>query len=134
MQARSLPVWVRIALLVAIYFATAELGLSLEPVSGFATPVWPPTGIALVALCLGGFQLWPGITLGAFAVNLLASVPLAETVALPARCFTALGMAVGNTINLREPDVLAGQIGLALGALEALRALNERVQDLGASG
>lgn len=34
-------------ILLAIYFSTARLGLMLDAVSGFATLVWPPTGLAL---------------------------------------------------------------------------------------
>jgi len=52
------PYVVRAALLFALYFGTARLGLSLGAVSGFATAVWPPTGIALVALLLFGYRLW----------------------------------------------------------------------------
>ena len=32
------------------YVLSARLGLMVSPVSGFATLVWPPTGIALAAL------------------------------------------------------------------------------------
>jgi integral membrane sensor domain MASE1 len=58
-----------VAVLVALYVGTATLGLSLHAVGGFATAVWPPTGLALVALVLGGYPLWPGIALGAYLVN-----------------------------------------------------------------
>src|SRR5437588_352547 len=37
-------------LLFVAYFATARLGLLMDAVAGFATLVWPPTGIALAAL------------------------------------------------------------------------------------
>ena len=33
--------------LAALYLAVAKLGLAMDPVSGFATVVWPPTGLAL---------------------------------------------------------------------------------------
>src|SRR5438128_9297908 len=59
-----------------IYFITATLGLSLDAVSGVAAAVWPPTGIALAALLLGGCRLWPGIALGAFLVNVSAGAPV----------------------------------------------------------
>jgi integral membrane sensor domain MASE1 len=32
--------------------------------------LWPPTGIALVCLLFWGLRCWPGITLGAFLVNI----------------------------------------------------------------
>ncbi|TMB12829.1 MAG: hypothetical protein E6J66_04840 [Deltaproteobacteria bacterium] len=76
-------------LLFAAYFVTALLGLRLDAVAGFATLVWPPTGIALAALWLFGFRLWPGVFAGALCVNLVAGAPL------PA----ALGIALGNTLE-----------------------------------
>jgi integral membrane sensor domain MASE1 len=30
------------------------------------TPLWPPTGIAIVCLLVYGVRVWPGIALGAF--------------------------------------------------------------------
>jgi integral membrane sensor domain MASE1 len=66
---------VRVGLLCVIYMSTAMLGLSLDAVSGVATVVWPPTGIALAALTLFGCRLWPGIMVGAFLVNAWAGVP-----------------------------------------------------------
>jgi integral membrane sensor domain MASE1 len=53
------------------------------------TAVWPPTGIALAALLLSDYRLWPGVALGAFLAN-------ATTHAPPA---VAFGIAVGNTLE-----------------------------------
>jgi len=52
------------------YWLTARLSLSLALVHGQVTPVWPPTGIALVAFLVIGRRAWPAIALAAFAVNL----------------------------------------------------------------
>jgi signal transduction histidine kinase len=79
----------RIALLAAVYTLVGRVGLSLEPVGGFATLVWPPSGIALAALVLYGRALWPGVFLGAFLVNLWVGAPPG----------VALGIAVGNTLE-----------------------------------
>src|SRR6267142_1736790 len=65
-----------VALLFLAYFFTARFGLLLDAVSGFATLVWPPTGIALAALLLFGRRLWPGVLLGAACVNLIAGASL----------------------------------------------------------
>src|SRR6266508_3733261 len=73
--------------LAALYVAAARLGLALDAVAGFATLVWPPTGISLAALLLFGYRLWPGIFIGATIANLLTGAPVA----------VALGIAVGNT-------------------------------------
>ena len=37
---------------------------------GYATAVWPPSGIALAALLLGGTRLWPGVLAGSLLANL----------------------------------------------------------------
>jgi integral membrane sensor domain MASE1 len=56
--------------LAIVYWAVARLSLDLALVRGQVTPIWPPTGIALVTFLLLGDRMWPAITLGAFAVNL----------------------------------------------------------------
>jgi len=76
-------------LLLIIYIFTGILGLKLQAVHTFATFIWLPTGIAVTALLLGGYRLWPAIFLGAFAVNLFIGAPP----------FVAIGIAVGNTLE-----------------------------------
>jgi signal transduction histidine kinase len=80
---------VELAVLFAIYAATAKLGLSFDALGGIATTVWPPTGIALAALCLRGVGLWPAVAAAAFAVNAQAGIPL----------WGAAIIAVGNTLE-----------------------------------
>jgi signal transduction histidine kinase len=89
MKARSSQYLGQAVGLFVVYFITAKLGLSMGAVSGLATAVWPPTGISLVALVLFGYNLWPGIVLGALLVNLSAGAPL----------LAAGGMAIGNTLE-----------------------------------
>jgi PAS domain S-box-containing protein len=59
-----------VLLLAALYFVAAKLSLPLAIPPGYATAVWPPSGIALAALLLFGTRLWPGVWLGAAVVNL----------------------------------------------------------------
>ena len=73
--------------LAAVYVLSARLGLAFDPVSGFATVIWPPTGISLAALLLLGNRVAPGIFIGAFVANFVTGAPPA----------VALGIAVGNT-------------------------------------
>ncbi len=75
--------------LTLFYFSAGKLGLSLAFVHASATAVWAPTGIALWALLVFGYRLWPAILLGAFLVN----VTTAGTAA------TSLSIAVGNTLE-----------------------------------
>lgn len=78
-----------VLLLAVIYLIAAKLGLRLALVNPSATAVWPPTGIALAALLILGYQVWPGIFLGAF----LANITTAGSVA------TSAGIAGGNTLE-----------------------------------
>lgn len=78
-----------ILLLSLLYLITAKIGLSFYAVSGFATLVWPPTGIALAALLLYGFKYWPGVAIGAF----LANIYVGGTIPV------ALGISLGNTLE-----------------------------------
>ena len=55
----------QIAIVALAYVVAARVGLSLDAVGGFATVVWPASGIALASLLLGGFRLWPAIAIGA---------------------------------------------------------------------
>src|SRR5258708_7108221 len=70
-------------LLAAAYFVAAKLSLLLAIPPGYATAVWPPSGIALAALLLLGVRFWPGIWLGAALTHLtlhgspLAALPIA---------------------------------------------------------
>jgi len=66
-----------------LYFASAKLGLSLAIIHKNVSPVWPPTGLAIGAVLLLGYRVWPGILLGAFAANfLLTPAPLAADIAI----------------------------------------------------
>src|SRR5689334_20539948 len=79
----------KIFLLLSVYFITARLGLMLNAVSGFATLVWPPTGIALADLLIGGKDLWAGVFLGAVLVNWTVGDPF----------FVAFGIGSGSTLE-----------------------------------
>jgi integral membrane sensor domain MASE1/anti-sigma regulatory factor (Ser/Thr protein kinase) len=72
-----------------VYFGSAKLGLALAFATPSVTAIWPPTGLALAALLLGGIRLWPGVALGAFLANVTTDVPLATTI----------GITLGNTLE-----------------------------------
>jgi len=82
-----LPLW---HVLVAFaYLTSGWVGLHLATVEANITVVWPPTGIAIAVLVLGGWRWWPGVTLGALAVNHFFGMPLG----------VSLATAVGNTVG-----------------------------------
>ncbi|MEU0954788.1 MASE1 domain-containing protein [Streptomyces niveus] len=66
---RHRPTALTILAVAALYYATARLGLLQQLVRGQVTPLWPPTGISVAALLLFGTRVWPGIAIGALAVN-----------------------------------------------------------------
>lgn len=59
----------QVSLIAAVYFAAAKLSLLLAIPPGYATAVWPPSGIALAAALMLGNRTWPGIWIGAALVN-----------------------------------------------------------------
>jgi integral membrane sensor domain MASE1 len=76
------------ALVCIAYFASGRVGLAAPFTSGNVSPVWPASGIALSAVLLLGWRIWPGIALGAFLTNLLSPIPH----------IAAAGLALGNTL------------------------------------
>ena len=89
MRTRPASYAIQVALVAAVYFGGAKLGLNLAVGHGVITPVWPPTGIAIAALLLLGPRLWPAVAIGAFAGNATSGVSL----------WVAAGIAVGNTLE-----------------------------------
>jgi signal transduction histidine kinase len=72
-----------------VYFLAGRLGLTFAAVHASASPVWPPTGIAVAALLLLGYRAWPAIFAGAFLVNVTTSGAILASV----------GIAAGNTLE-----------------------------------
>lgn len=89
MRLRGLVLPAKILALGGVYFCAAKLALLLASVHPSAAPVWPPTGIALAALLVFGYRVWPGIFLGAFLANITTFGSVA----------TSLGIACGNTLE-----------------------------------
>jgi len=95
------------------YVLTAQAGLLLAIPPGNVTAVWPPSGLAVAVLWLGGVRLWPAVSVATIVVTLLTGAPLAA----------ALGFAVGNTLEAL----------LAVGALRWARfdATRMNLRDVG---
>ena len=88
-DSRRLRTALTAGILAVVYFVAGKLSLKLAFLHASASPVWPPAGIALAALLLFGFRLWPAIFVGAFLVNLTTA----------GNIFTSLGIAAGNTLE-----------------------------------
>jgi integral membrane sensor domain MASE1 len=85
----AMPQWLRLGLLALGYFAAAQASLVFAIPPGYATAIWPPSGIALAALLLWGPRACPGVWLGALLTN------YAVDLSMPA----AFGIATGNTLE-----------------------------------
>jgi signal transduction histidine kinase/integral membrane sensor domain MASE1/ActR/RegA family two-component response regulator len=84
---RDGAIWAGVA---AAYFAGAKIGLSLAFANMSVSPVWPPAGVAIVALLWLGYRATPGVVGGALLANyLLTDVPLVPSTAI----------AIGNTLE-----------------------------------
>jgi PAS domain S-box-containing protein len=63
----------------AVYFILAKVGLTLASINPSATPIWPPTGLALAAVLLRGYRIAPAILIAAFAANVTTAGTLATS-------------------------------------------------------
>ena len=89
------------ALLVAgSYYLAGQLGLLASAAHSVVSSLWPPAGLGVFILIRYGWRCWPGIALGAFALNATAGVPLAG----------AAGIAIGNTLEALTAAVLLGRL------------------------
>ena len=59
----------KLAAMAAAYYVVGRLGLLLAIPPGYATAVWPASGIALAGALLYGYRIWPGILLASFLVR-----------------------------------------------------------------
>jgi PAS domain S-box-containing protein len=109
------------------YGVVGRLSLLLAIPPGYASPLYPPAGIALACVLVFGWRVVPGVALAAFCLNLLLTLKhwpnLATSVGLPA--VFALGAAlqalagaalvrrfVRQPLTLSEPRDIAVFFGL----------------------
>jgi PAS domain S-box-containing protein len=111
-----------------LYVGAGKLGLSLAFVHVSASAVWPPAGVALGALLLGGRGVWPAIALGAFIVNftttgdVLSSIAIAGGNTLEALVGAVLVARVGGAAALRHASGVFAIAGLAIPVAAAIAA------------
>src|SRR2546423_1706418 len=89
MNPRKIPTLPAISALALIYIVAGKFALQLASLHASASPVWPPVGIALAALLVLGYRVWPAIFIGAFLVNMTTM----------GNIVTSLGIATGNTLE-----------------------------------
>lgn len=86
---REVPFPAQVGLVAFVYWAAAKLSIGLAIPPGYASAVWPPSGIALAAVLLLGARVWPGVWVGAALAN----------VAVESSLLTAVSIATGNTLE-----------------------------------
>jgi PAS domain S-box-containing protein len=95
--------WKYIAQLIFVllaYLVAGKLGQAATNIrSGNIGPVWPAFGIALAAVLLYGYRIWPGVFVGQFLVGTLTPVPLVAAVGQAASAAMA---AICGTFLLRR--------------------------------
>ena len=104
-------------LLVVVYAAVAGASLQLSFAHTNATPLWPPSGIALAAIILIGYRAWPAIMLGAFLANLFT--------------FYVNGQMPDATMVLASAAISAGNAFEALSGAWMIRRYTDPAQPLG---
>lgn len=85
---RRVGPWHLFGVFVACVLA-GEIGLAVPFTSGNISPLWPPAGVALAAMLLFGYRVWPAVGLAAFIVNFFTAIPH----------LAAIGIALGNTLG-----------------------------------
>src|SRR4051812_19699520 len=90
--------FLRNALFILAYFIFGKVGLLLGATGGgYAAPVWMPTGIAFAAVLIWGWEILPGVWIGAFLTNLSIS---ASAGPLVSQAFVVSAfIATGNTLE-----------------------------------
>ena len=78
-----------LSLLAVAYLALAKFGLALASLHPSASPVWPPSGLALAGTLLWGWRVWPAIAIGALVANVTTFGSI----------WTAMAIAGGNTLE-----------------------------------
>ncbi len=62
-----------LAAIAAAYFGLGVSALVVPWINPTATPLWPPTGLALALILLRGYRIWPAIAIGAFCTTAIAT-------------------------------------------------------------
>jgi integral membrane sensor domain MASE1 len=86
---RAIRLLAKLVIVGFAYFTLALLGLRLASINPSATPIWPPTGVAIACLLLFGYRIAPAIFVSAFLTNQLTTGSV----------FTSLAIAGGNTLE-----------------------------------
>ncbi len=83
----------------AAYFLSGRLGLLLAVPPGYATAIFPASGVALAGLLLYGYRLWPAVWLGSFLINLSLSFDTSSSQTILKSLLVSSGIGSGAAIQ-----------------------------------
>ena len=104
---RALAYAIELILIAIGYLVTARLSLGFASVNASASPIWPPTGLALGLMLLRGYRIWPAILAGAIGANV-------ETAG-----WIAIALGAGNTLEALTGVWLVNRLA---GGVQAFRS------------
>ncbi|MBF0589995.1 MAG: CHASE domain-containing protein, partial [Magnetococcales bacterium] len=88
----------RILILSITYLVAGKAGLALAIPPGYATAIFPASGVALAALLLWGWRLWPGVLLGSLVLNLWVTLAGGQ-ILTPTALTISMGIASGAVLQ-----------------------------------
>ncbi len=88
----------------AVYIAVGRVGLLDDLLARELAPLYPATGVALVSILVFGPWIWPGITIGAFLLNLMVGSSVGASA----------GIAVGETLAPLVAYLLLRRVGFRM--------------------
>jgi PAS domain S-box-containing protein len=84
---------IELAIIAASYFSLAKSALLLPAINPAATPLWPPTGVALAFVLLRGYRVWPAILVSSFSANAVSSGTM-----MASWLYQSTSIAIGTTL------------------------------------
>ena len=110
-----------ILLLALAYYLSGRLGLLLAVPPGYATAMWPPSGVALAGILLLGYRPWAGVMIGSFAVNLFTSFDPSNVSSMLISSGIAAVIACGAALQALTGAWLVRRLVVFPNALEQIR-------------
>ncbi|MBB3046390.1 PAS domain S-box-containing protein [Litorivivens lipolytica] len=95
---------VRVIALALAYYLLAKIGLIFAIPPGYATAIWPPSGLALASVMLWGWPMAFGVLLGSFLANADIGNPASLLIPFLIASGSALQAVVGARLVLARSD------------------------------
>lgn len=86
-------------LLIIAYFISGRIGLLLAVPPGYATAIFPASGVALAGLLLYGYRFWPAVCVGSFLINISFSFDNATVESGYRSVYIAMGIGLGAALQ-----------------------------------